>query len=134
MQQKQITSDSGTLKPLSESVCCLKGKETAFSRSGSWLPGSLTLTLGGDLINPKLAASGRAPLAPEGNSDTPAVKWTWLALSLMKMRVIFVSARNPWEALISRFVRVSCRLEGPSRIGVDCKWLWKFPQFHFLVF
>ena len=89
MQQKQITSDSGTLRPLSESVCCLKGKETAFSRSGGWLPGSLTLTLGGDLINPKLAASGRVLLPPKGDSDTPAVKWTWLALSLMKMRVIF---------------------------------------------
>ena len=88
MQQKQITSDSGTLSH-SGSVCCLKGKETAFSRSGGWLPGSLTLTLGGDLINPKLAASGRAPPAPEGDSDTPTVNGTWLALSLMKMRVIF---------------------------------------------
>lgn len=38
IQQKQITSDSGTLRPLSESVCSLEGKETAFSGTGAGFP------------------------------------------------------------------------------------------------
>lgn len=114
----------------------LEGKETAFSRSGSWLPAPSHSPWGGDLINPKLAASGRAPLAPEGNSDTPAVKWTWLALSLMKMRVIFVSARNPWEALMTlEFVRVNCRLERSQQDRSGLQMALEVPPlFHFLVF
>lgn len=82
---------------------------------GGWLPSSFTLILFGDLINTKLAASGHTLLAPEG--EFIQLLWTFfcLVLSLSEDEVTFVSAQNPWEAFMSRFVKVSCRLDLKTR-------------------